>query len=222
MNWIVVKKFPLATDLTHITGFLRERAIEHSIYEESGEQVIAVTDPRMVAPIAQFLEEVAQGKLVISQEEKSQPANEGAAVSSAPSFVDQLQATQVTALLIILSALGALLVALDPARNLIGWFTFQKFFHNHFSSLSESISAGQVWRLVTPAFLHFGILHFVFNSLWMWDLGRRTELLIGKKNYILFFSLPPVFQTLPNIAGLRILFLVACLASFTHWWDIFL
>ncbi|RZA07619.1 MAG: rhomboid family intramembrane serine protease [Moraxellaceae bacterium] len=184
MNWIVVKKFPLTTDLTHVTGFLRERAIQHHIYEEAGEQVLAVADSRMVAPIAQFLDDVAQGRLVISQEENVQPQVEE---SSAASLIDQLKTTPISALLILLSALGALLVAMDSERNIIRWFTFQDMYQYSFLPLSESLQTGQIWRFITPAFLHFGFLHVLFNSLWMWDLGRRLELLLGKRNFILFF-----------------------------------
>ncbi len=184
MNWIVVKKFPLSTDLTHITGFLRERAIQHHIYEEAGEQVLAVVDPRMVGPIAQFLDDVEQGKLIISQEEKTQPL-----VQESPTLplLDQLKMAPISGLLILLSALGALLVAIDPERNFVRWFSFQDIYQYTFLPFSESLNAGQIWRVVTPAFLHFGFLHVLFNSLWMWDLGRRLELLLGKRNYILFF-----------------------------------
>ena len=64
--------------------------------------------------------------------------------------------------------------------------------------LFGSILHGEVWRLLTPMFVHFGVSHLVFNMFWLWDLGRQMEVREGLAKYALLIVIFAVGSNLPQ------------------------
>ena len=69
--------------------------------------------------------------------------------------------------------------------------------------------ASEPWRLIGPIFLHFSLLHIVFNTMWWWQLGGAIEKELGKVELVQLLLISAVFSNLgqfivsgPNFGGL--------------------
>jgi len=54
------------------------------------------------------------------------------------------------------------------------------------------VSHGQVWRLLTCAFLHGGIIHIFCNMYALYALGPQIEILFGRVKYIIIYLLSAI------------------------------
>lgn len=60
----------------------------------------------------------------------------------------------------------------------------------------HQIKSGQVWRLVTPIFIHLGILHIIFNMMWTQRLGLAIEFRLGSLRFLALVIVIAVFSNL--------------------------
>jgi len=67
----------------------------------------------------------------------------------------------------------------------VGWFIGSFFYNIPQLFVFGGIGDEQPWRLVTPIFVHFGLMHFAFNALWLCLLGGRIERVLGSIHLLL-------------------------------------
>ena len=183
MSWIPVVKLPLDVDLSQLSRFLRGRGLLHRITEEGTCQQLWVQDPALVEPMEELVQAWRDGKLDL-------PDDNSPAASRAMPDMPSPRQFPVTLTLLLLSALGALVGTQLAASGLLPWLTFEPLELTaggvEFGSWSQAMARGELWRLITPAFLHFSSFHILFNGLWLWELGRRLEAVMGWQTYLLF------------------------------------
>ena len=88
--------------------------------------------------------------------------------------------------------------------------------------LNELQQTAQWWRLLTPDFLHFSVLHIAFNLLWWWILARPIEQYLGKISLLITFvvislsaNIGQLYVDGPNFGGMS--GVVYGLLGFTWW-----
>lgn len=93
----------------------------------------------------------------------------------------------IASLVTFLSGFGNLISIIEP-------FSFLKFEisdsysrYINFSTFENTyLINNEWWRLFAPVFIHFSLIHLVFNCLWIYVLGQQIEKIDGK---ILFITL---------------------------------
>ena len=93
----------------------------------------------------------------------------------------------IASLVTFLSSFGNLISIIEP-------FSFLKFEisdsysrYINFSTFENTyLINNEWWRLFAPVFIHFSLIHLVFNCLWVYVLGQQIEKIDGK---ILFITL---------------------------------
>lgn len=91
-------------------------------------------------------------------------------------------ANQITIALLVISVLVYLLT-LSPS---LGRLIVSNLIINVPGFSAITVWTQQPWRLLTPMFLHFGILHILFNMFWLYDFGTLIEKKEGKIFYSFF------------------------------------
>lgn len=191
MSPVAALRLPLSEDLAAFVALLQRLGVPHRVSEESGEQVLWVPDEALALRVRELYAEYPGG-IAASEARPAAPPGQ---------WLSDLRSLPVTALVLLATFAVALASWFGDNLRLVGWLTFTDFRvegnYAYFLPLTDSLAAGQWWRLVTPMLVHFGVLHLAMNSLWFWELGRRIE---WRQGSAMLFGLTLLYSLVSNLA----------------------
>ena len=166
-------------NLALFSQYLTAQGVYHRLTEERLNQVLWVDSEAAATFVRQAFEKYQTGELEVNVN-----------VNHTKSFVTGLTtAMRRFPLTLVLIALNILLFPVGMGSNELGNDSLfarlmlleieQVGGDYYFVPLGQTLAEGQWWRLLTPMLIHFSWLHIVFNLLWVWEIGRRIEVING-------------------------------------------
>ncbi|OUR73153.1 hypothetical protein A9Q77_05565 [Marinomonas sp. 42_23_T18] len=187
---ICVYQFTLEQDPAALSKTLWQQKIPHRIIQREGVDQLWLLDERHIPMTQQIL------NMYLGEPDKLAqiPINPiSTKAFNLVKFTQLISLYPVNTGLVLMSILVAILTGLGSQYSQLSWFSFlpiqvsgNYITTTHFNYVLEH---HQYWRLITPIFIHFSMIHIAFNLLWMWDIGRKVEKVIGSYFYLLLVLL---------------------------------
>lgn len=168
---------PVEVDLSAFAHWLNAQGVIHRITEEGEHQVIWLADAHWQEPVMRALEQYLSDPTI---RERMQEASQVQPAAGLRRQAGTFQAPLTLAFILIA-------VVLTWITGFGAHASVQDFFfvdpsawpiatmHDRWVALVATLTEGQWWRLITPAFLHFSIMHIAFDAVLFWFLGRQIE-----------------------------------------------
>ncbi len=184
-----IKQIDTTVNLAGFSRWLKEQGVGHRITEEGGYQVLWLDNPEHAEPVLEALERF------LSEPEIQRAVN---TTAQSPVFVGgrwqpSPRHAPVVLGMILLAVLMAWVTAMGQNQlSTLLMFVDPRFYDfgtmaERIQSLSSTLASGQVWRLITPDFLHFSWTHIIFNSVMLWFLGSQIEWFDGRARLLVLF-----------------------------------
>lgn len=177
--------------------YLKSRGVSASLQiREDGANIFVDQDadlPVAQAELERFLQEPNHERYRQASwllEEEAPQAERLAGMYRGVGFGRILKMTGVVTKVVVAICLGVFLITAQGA-DLAARAPFM-----FFQSLSQLASSGEIWRWITPVFVHFGLLHFAFNMSAWWVFGGLVERTQSSRRLFMLLMLTGVISNL--------------------------
>ena len=176
-----VYQFNKTEDPKGLTAALWHHKIAHQVVFNKGHNELWIMDPSQLPAVEQLMSIWKDDPDLLQSVKRAQPTS--SAMFSNQRLFSQFALAPVTTGLLLLTVLVAVITQLGSDLTMVGYFSISPFDikngHIYFYNSIEVFNKGEYWRFFSPALLHFSVLHIVFNTLWVWDIGSKLERILG-------------------------------------------
>lgn len=176
-----VMLLPDHADTSELRQALWRHRIGHRITDEADGQLLWIADPRQKDELNALVVRWQQGEPLQLQQSAKRTHNVATSWAT-------LRQVPVTALMIMVSLVVFALIGVFGDQFIVALTIVPIGISGGelvFGNLTQTLTSGHVWRLLSPAFLHFGWMHLIFNLMWVWYFGRQIETLQGSRTMLL-------------------------------------
>ena len=201
-----VGDFKLEKEALVFWSFLSKEKIDSSLEEKEGEEgyEIWISDEDQINEASfhyqEFLKNHDDPKFKVKLKDKRKPESLPESKKSGfkqynlgNKWRSQEKSPGVVTLALIITSVAVFLISgMGKNTQVIGPF----FISEEINGGLDEIFSGQFWRLITPIFLHFNLLHILFNCMWLHSLGSQIEKKKGTKFFITFILCTAIVSNL--------------------------
>lgn len=201
-----VGDFKLEKEALVFWSFLSKEKIDSSLEEKEGEEgyEIWISDEDQINEASfhyqEFLKNHDDPKFKVKLKDKRKPESLPESKKSGfkqynlgNKWRSQEKSPGVVTLALIITSVAVFLISgMGKNTQIIGPF----FISEEINGGLHEIISGQFWRLITPIFLHFNLLHILFNCMWLHSLGSQIEKKKGTKFFITFILCTAIVSNL--------------------------
>ncbi len=201
-----VGDFKLEKEALVFWSFLSKEKIDSSLEEKEGEEgyEIWISDEDQINEAIfhyqEFLKNHDDPKFKVKLKDKRKPESLPESKKSGfkqynlgNKWRSQEKSPGVVTLALIITSVAVFLISgMGKNTQIIGPF----FISEEINGGLDEIISGQFWRLITPIFLHFNLLHILFNCMWLHSLGSQIEKKKGTKFFITFILCTAIVSNL--------------------------
>ena len=201
-----VGDFKLEKEALVFWSFLSKEKIDSSLEEKEGEEgyEIWISDEDQINQAnfhyQEFLNNQDDPKFKVKLKDKRKPESLPESKKSGfkqynlgNKWRSQEKSPGVVTLALIITSVAVFLISgMGKNTQIIGPF----FISEEINGGLDEIISGQLWRLITPIFLHFNLLHILFNCMWLHSLGSQIEKKKGTKFFTTFILCTAIVSNL--------------------------